>query len=110
MAGMTRPRSSNTTETCNDDPNLVHHRRFLGIWTGLCPIRLDPWLQRGRHRPESHQARKRTPPRLQLGTDAVSSIRAHAEQLLKDLADWEPVANANRVDATAASGPIKPQI
>ena len=52
----------------------------------------------------------RTPLRLQLGTDAVSSIRAHAEQLLKDLGDWEPVANATRVDATAASGSIKPQI
>jgi hypothetical protein len=52
----------------------------------------------------------KTPLRLQLGTDAVSSIRAHAEQLLKDLGDWEPVANATRVDATAASGSIKPQI
>jgi hypothetical protein len=41
-----------------------------------------------------------TPLRLQLGTDAVSSIRAHADQLLKDLADWEPVANSTRVDAT----------
>jgi len=52
----------------------------------------------------------KTPLRLQLGTDAVSSIRAHAEQLLKDLADWEPVANATRVDAAAASGSLKPQI
>jgi NAD(P)-dependent dehydrogenase (short-subunit alcohol dehydrogenase family) len=303
MAGMTRPRSSNTTETCNDDPNLVHHRRFLGIWIGLYPIRLDPGLQRGRHRPESRQARPargtlvestvdkldvtaagdadqavaaavkrlgrvdvlinnagygivgaleetsdselraqmetnffgainvtkavlpsmrtqragaivnisslggqlsfggfsaysaskfalegmsealaaevaafgikvmivepgafrtgfasdamrhmpmmdayrdvigatrdfahgmngsqegdpakaalaidtalrsdKTPLRLQLGTDAVSSIRAHAEQLLRDLGDWESVANATRVDAAAASGSLKPQI
>jgi NAD(P)-dependent dehydrogenase (short-subunit alcohol dehydrogenase family) len=52
----------------------------------------------------------KTPLRLQLGTDAVSSIRAHAEQLLRDLGDWESVANATRVDAAAASGSLKPQI
>jgi NAD(P)-dependent dehydrogenase (short-subunit alcohol dehydrogenase family) len=33
-----------------------------------------------------------TPLRLQLGADAVSSVRAHAEELLKDLAAWEAVA------------------
>ncbi len=52
----------------------------------------------------------KTPLRLQLGTYAVSSIRAHAEQLLKDLADWESVANATRAPAAAASGSLKPQI
>ena len=33
-----------------------------------------------------------TPLRLQLGADAVSSVRGHAEQLLKDLSAWERVA------------------
>ncbi|MFO1147559.1 MAG: oxidoreductase [Alsobacter sp.] len=35
-----------------------------------------------------------TPLRLQLGADAVSSVRAHAEQLLADLATWENVSMA----------------
>lgn len=33
-----------------------------------------------------------TPLRLQLGADAVSAVRAHAEQLLADLSKWEAVA------------------
>ena len=33
-----------------------------------------------------------TPLRLQLGADAVNSIRSHAEQLMKDLVGWERVA------------------
>lgn len=33
-----------------------------------------------------------TPLRLQLGADAVNSVRGHAEQLMKDLAEWERVA------------------
>jgi NAD(P)-dependent dehydrogenase (short-subunit alcohol dehydrogenase family) len=41
----------------------------------------------------------KTPLRLQLGADAVSAIRAHAEHLLKDLGEWESVATATRVDA-----------
>ncbi|MGL4488479.1 MAG: oxidoreductase [Rhizobiaceae bacterium] len=40
-----------------------------------------------------------TPLRLQLGADAVDSIRAHSEQLLKDLAAWESVALDTKVDA-----------
>jgi hypothetical protein len=32
-----------------------------------------------------------TPLRLALGADAVANIRAHSEQLLKDLATWEQV-------------------
>jgi NAD(P)-dependent dehydrogenase (short-subunit alcohol dehydrogenase family) len=40
-----------------------------------------------------------TPLRLQLGADAVDSIRAHSEQLLKELAMWEPVARDTKVDA-----------
>jgi hypothetical protein len=44
-------------ETFNDDPNLVHHRRFLGIWNGLYPVRVGPRLQRGGYRAESRQAR-----------------------------------------------------
>jgi NAD(P)-dependent dehydrogenase (short-subunit alcohol dehydrogenase family) len=38
-----------------------------------------------------------TPLRLQLGADAVASVRAHAEHLLKDLAAWEAVALDTRV-------------
>ena len=33
-----------------------------------------------------------TPLRLQLGEDSVNAIRQHSEKLLKDLAEWEPVA------------------
>ena len=40
-----------------------------------------------------------TPLRLQLGADAVSAIREHAEQMLKDMAAWESVAVNTRVDA-----------
>ena len=36
-----------------------------------------------------------TPLRLQLGADGVASVRAHAEQLLKDLAAWENVGGRN---------------
>jgi len=32
-----------------------------------------------------------TPLRLQLGADSIAAVRAHAEQLLKDLASWERV-------------------
>lgn len=32
-----------------------------------------------------------TPLRLQLGSDAISAVREHAEQLLRDLAAWEKV-------------------
>jgi NAD(P)-dependent dehydrogenase (short-subunit alcohol dehydrogenase family) len=39
-----------------------------------------------------------TPLRLQLGADSVESVRAHAEQLLKDLKTWESLALNTRVD------------
>jgi NAD(P)-dependent dehydrogenase (short-subunit alcohol dehydrogenase family) len=39
-----------------------------------------------------------TPLRLQLGADAVSSVRAHAETLLSDLAKWEPIALDTKFD------------
>ncbi|HEV2675511.1 MAG TPA: oxidoreductase [Aliidongia sp.] len=39
-----------------------------------------------------------TPLRLQLGTDAVDAVRAHAEALLTDLKAWAPVAVATRFD------------
>jgi NAD(P)-dependent dehydrogenase (short-subunit alcohol dehydrogenase family) len=47
-----------------------------------------------------HQALRAeaTPLRLQLGADSVSSIRAHAERLLADLAAWEPVAMDTKFD------------
>ncbi|GAB4369789.1 MAG: oxidoreductase [Bryobacter sp.] len=38
------------------------------------------------------------PLRLQLGVDAVSSIRAHAETLLSNLAKWEAVALDTKLD------------
>src|SRR5579871_4654088 len=43
-----------------------------------------------------------TPLRLQLGADAVESVRAHAEQLLKDLKTWESVALKTSVDERLA--------
>ena len=39
-----------------------------------------------------------TPLRLQLGADSLEAIRAHAEQLLRDLKTWESVALSTRVD------------
>lgn len=47
-------------------------------------------------------AADKTPLRLQLGQDAVDMVRAHAEQLLADLAAWEAVAVDTRIDALAA--------
>ena len=43
-----------------------------------------------------------TPLRLQLGADCVASVRAHAEQLLKDLAAWQTVAVETRLDPAVA--------
>jgi NAD(P)-dependent dehydrogenase (short-subunit alcohol dehydrogenase family) len=40
-----------------------------------------------------------TPLCLQVGPDAVASVRAHAEQLLADLATWEKVGTDTRVDS-----------
>jgi NAD(P)-dependent dehydrogenase (short-subunit alcohol dehydrogenase family) len=39
-----------------------------------------------------------TPLRLQLGADAVEAVRGHAEALLADLARWEGVGLATRID------------
>ncbi len=39
-----------------------------------------------------------TPLRLQLGADSVELVRAHAEQLLKDLRTWESLALNTRID------------
>lgn len=41
---------------------------------------------------------KRTPLRLALGQDAVEAIRAHAQNLLADLAAWEAAAVDTRID------------
>jgi hypothetical protein len=43
-----------------------------------------------------------TPLRLQVGADSVAVIRAHAEQLLKDLAAWEKVASDTQIEPAAA--------
>lgn len=43
-----------------------------------------------------------TPLRLQLGADAVDTIRAHADTLLADLATWEAVARETALDGPAA--------
>lgn len=40
-----------------------------------------------------------TPMRLQLGADSIGAVRAHAEQLLKDLATWEGVGADTALDA-----------
>ena len=40
---------------------------------------------------------EKTPLRLQLGTDAVTAVRAHAEQLLKDLEAWESLARSTHI-------------
>jgi NAD(P)-dependent dehydrogenase (short-subunit alcohol dehydrogenase family) len=41
---------------------------------------------------------EKTPLRLQLGQDAVDSVRAHARQLLADLDQWMPVSLDTRLD------------
>jgi len=41
------------------------------------------------------------PLRLQVGADAIASVRAHAERLLKDLAAWEKVGSDIRFDGNA---------
>jgi hypothetical protein len=42
-----------------------------------------------------------TPLRLQLGADAVSSIKEHSEKLLRDLSAWEDIARATSFARTA---------
>jgi NAD(P)-dependent dehydrogenase (short-subunit alcohol dehydrogenase family) len=42
-----------------------------------------------------------TPLRLQLGADSIGAVRAHAENLLKDLATWERVGAETAVDSHA---------
>lgn len=45
-----------------------------------------------------------TPPlRLQIGADAIGAVRAHAEQLLRDLAAWERVGSDVRIDPNASN-------
>ena len=44
-----------------------------------------------------------TPLRLQLGADAIGAVRAHAEQLLKDLAAWERVGTETALHGPAAA-------
>jgi NAD(P)-dependent dehydrogenase (short-subunit alcohol dehydrogenase family) len=41
------------------------------------------------------------PLRLQIGADSIAAVRAHAEQLLRDLATWEQVGSDVRVDPNA---------
>lgn len=41
------------------------------------------------------------PLRLQVGADSIVAVRAHAEQLLRDLATWEQVGSDVRVDPSA---------
>jgi NAD(P)-dependent dehydrogenase (short-subunit alcohol dehydrogenase family) len=43
-----------------------------------------------------------TPLRLQLGADAITAVRTHAEQLLNDLTKWEQVGIETAIDARAA--------
>jgi hypothetical protein len=38
---------------------------------------------------------------LQVGVDPVAAVRAHAEQLLRDLATWEQVGSDVRIDPSA---------
>lgn len=43
-----------------------------------------------------------TPPlRLQIGADAIGAVRAHAEQMLRDLAAWEQIGSDVRIDPNA---------
>ncbi len=44
---------------------------------------------------------ERPPLRLQVGADSIVAVRAHAEQLLRDLAAWEQVGSDVRVDPSA---------
>jgi hypothetical protein len=41
------------------------------------------------------------PLRLQVGTDSIVAVRAHAEQLLRDLAAWQQVGSYVRIDPNA---------
>jgi hypothetical protein len=41
------------------------------------------------------------PLRLQVGADSIVAVRAHAEQLLRDLAAWEQVGSDVRIDPNA---------
>jgi NAD(P)-dependent dehydrogenase (short-subunit alcohol dehydrogenase family) len=41
---------------------------------------------------------EKTPLRLQLGADAITAVRAHAQALLADMAAWEAVSLATRID------------
>jgi NAD(P)-dependent dehydrogenase (short-subunit alcohol dehydrogenase family) len=43
-----------------------------------------------------------TPLRLQLGADSIGAVRAHAKQLLKDLATWERVGAETALDSEPA--------
>ena len=43
-----------------------------------------------------------TPLRLPLGQDSIDAVRAHAEQLLRDLAAWAPIGAATSFDEAAA--------
>jgi len=44
----------------------------------------------------------KAPLRLQVGADSIAAVRAHAEHLLLDLAEWEKVGSDIRIDANAS--------
>jgi NAD(P)-dependent dehydrogenase (short-subunit alcohol dehydrogenase family) len=60
----------------------------------------DPY--KAAHAIEQALAAAATPLRLQLGSDAISAVRAHAEQLLKDVGAWETVALDTRIERAPA--------
>lgn len=48
-------------------------------------------------------AAEATPLRLQLGADAISAVRAHAQTMLADMNAWEPVSGATAFDSAPAA-------
>jgi NAD(P)-dependent dehydrogenase (short-subunit alcohol dehydrogenase family) len=45
----------------------------------------------------------KTPLRLQLGKDAIGSVRAHAQSMLNEMAQWEPISIATSFEAAEQS-------
>ncbi len=74
---------------------LAHIRGVLGAMDGAQPG--DP-AKAARAVAQALEAGV-TPLRLQLGADSIGAVRAHAQQLLQDLAAWERVGLDTAVDA-----------
>jgi NAD(P)-dependent dehydrogenase (short-subunit alcohol dehydrogenase family) len=104
--GALRTRFS-SPDTIKQMPVMAAYQDIVGPMRGLVyqmDGRQDGDPLKTAHALDLALSAERTPLRLQVGADSIAAVRAHAEQLLADLAAWEKVGANIRVDADAPDG------